>query len=587
VTGPSRFIATRPLAGVEFVRVDASTVVESSPRLRDALQRHIGPDVALLFAEPILSRGNGSAPGRIDWYTERTGVIRSLAEIPREEASAVRARFKELSARILPLMRDPDVGYLVAAAFNLHSPASLVAVDGEPVLLDWGLLPEGLASDPPALALHHAATLVGLAPGSLKPPTTCDGWATEFPPEPTRSETSQPGPAPRLGQFALVPSSRPPVVALAVLAGLLALSYLPGVLAFPEPQTSAPGEARLVQVAWLDGLHKRRAALENTSTLDCQSLGQTLPGVIPQRPRDVRISPDPASPPRASVAVGPRAQSTGAVSPPSQGTDDLVDAIARSTVLVLAGSASGSGFFVSDELIVTNRHVVEGGGPLLVAGRHVGVLQAALVRVGSGGALEDFALLRVSRQSGARAMVLAAPGRPLTPVVAAGFPGLHMATDPIFQRLREGNAEASRSLEPVFQTGVVNHLQRQAEGVTLVVHGAEIAPGNSGGPLVDYCGRLVGVNTFGRIDDRLPITARYALGTDALASFLRSADMGAPVDGEPCVLTAPAAVQTTQAESPTPSAAPNPGAAPAVQGGTPVTPHASDRSAPAARAPSR
>jgi S1-C subfamily serine protease len=264
-----------------------------------------------------------------------------------------------------------------------------------------------------------------------------------------------------------------------------------------------------------------------------------------------------------------------------------VGAIERGTVLVLAGSAAGSGFFVSEELLVTNRHVVEGGGPLLVAGRHVGVLQAVLVRAGGAGPLEDFALLRVPRQSGVRPMALAAPGRPLTPVVAAGFPGLHLATDPIFQRLREGDGEASRSLEPVFQTGVVNHLQPQAEGVTLVVHGAEIAPGNSGGPLVDYCGRVMGVNTFGRTDDRLPITARYALGTDGLTAFLRAAGVDAPVDTGPCALEAPS---PAVAEATPPRAAPLPAPAAAQADATPhpePTPRPQDRSASPARAPSR
>ncbi len=146
------------------------------------------------------------------------------------------------------------------------------------------------------------------------------------------------------------------------------------------------------------------------------------------------------------------------------------------------------------------------------------------MRVGDEGTLTDFALLRLPAQSGGRALSVAPPGRPLTPVVASGFPGLHLGTDPIFARLREGDADASRDLVPVLQSGVVNHLQRyEAEAVTLVLHSAEIAPGNSGGPLVDYCGRVVGVNTFGRTDEQMPVTARYALGSDGLLAFLTKA----------------------------------------------------------------
>ncbi|KMO27839.1 protease/peptidase, partial [Methylobacterium tarhaniae] len=106
-------------------------------------------------------------------------------------------------------------------------------------------------------------------------------------------------------------------------------------------------------------------------------------------------------------------------------------------------------------------------------------------------------------------------------------------------RLREGDTTASRDLVPVLQTGVVNHLQRYDEAdVTLVLHGAEIAPGNSGGPLVDYCGRVVGVNTFGRTDDRLPVTARYALGADGLAAFLAASGVAAALDSRACDLQA-------------------------------------------------
>ncbi|MFC6739351.1 trypsin-like peptidase domain-containing protein [Methylobacterium tardum] len=72
----------------------------------------------------------------------------------------------------------------------------------------------------------------------------------------------------------------------------------------------------------------------------------------------------------------------------------------RSTVLVLAGDATGSGFFVADDLVVTNRHVVEGASTLMIAGRHAGVAPATLVQVGAPGTLTDFALLRVPPRSG-------------------------------------------------------------------------------------------------------------------------------------------------------------------------------------------
>lgn len=554
MTNPTRFVASRQLAGIEFVQFGDHTLVESAPRLRAALQQRVGSEVALLFAEPILSRGNGSAPGRLDWYTERTGAARPLGELTQTEADAVRARFAELAGRILPLLSDPDVGFLAAAAFNLLSRDSLVAVDGEPLVIDWGILPQPLVGDAAALARHHAETIGGLVPAALgSPPLDGDTWATRFqhvaaPPPPSARLSPD-----RTGRLDFSSPNAAAWTAAALLGGLLALSYVPGVLAFPQSPDVLSREAGFAQAAWLEGLQRRHAALQAAIDLDCPRLGQDLPGLIPPRPRDVRVSPDPGARTRATVVPLPQFPSTNTGSTTPPGSGDLVDVIERATVLVLAGSASGSGFFVSNELLVTNRHVVESGGRLLVAGRHVGVLEATLIHAGGGGTLQDFAVLRVPRQSGVTPMPLAAAGRPLTPVVAAGFPGLHLATDPIFQRLREGDADASRSLEPVFQTGVVNHLQPQAEGVTLVVHGAEIAPGNSGGPLVDYCGRVVGVNTFGRTDARLPITARYALGTDGLAAFLRATGMTISIEAGPCVVETPSFSQGARNQSSAPT----------------------------------
>jgi S1-C subfamily serine protease len=67
-----------------------------------------------------------------------------------------------------------------------------------------------------------------------------------------------------------------------------------------------------------------------------------------------------------------------------------------------------------------------------------------------------------------------------------------------------------------------------------VLHGAEIAPGNSGGPLVGYCGRVLGVNTFAIADRNLPITARYALGADGLGRFLESIGAAARMEDKSC-----------------------------------------------------
>ena len=57
--------------------------------------------------------------------------------------------------------------------------------------------------------------------------------------------------------------------------------------------------------------------------------------------------------------------------------------------------------------------------------------------------------------------------------------------------------------------------------MVLVLHTARIATGSSGGPLVNRCGNVVGVNTFiGAQTDKFSDRSLYALSGNALRSFL-------------------------------------------------------------------
>jgi S1-C subfamily serine protease len=76
---------------------------------------------------------------------------------------------------------------------------------------------------------------------------------------------------------------------------------------------------------------------------------------------------------------------------------------------------------------------------------------------------------------------------------------------------------------PLFTSGDVNTVQPQASGVSLIIHTADISPGSSGGPLVDQCGVVVGVNTFVMgPGDSAEGRRLYALSSDTLRKFLDS-----------------------------------------------------------------
>lgn len=165
----------------------------------------------------------------------------------------------------------------------------------------------------------------------------------------------------------------------------------------------------------------------------------------------------------------------------------------------------GSGFLVrwtrkdgrAETLIVTNRHVMEGAleADILLSSeidahdkrdpRAKATPRSA--RLVAADETDDIAVLRVATD-GTQAP-LAAPGlafradppREQEVVVAAGFPGVGMT--PSFQVTK----------------GVVSNAHFGSDerdvGIAYLQHTAPIDPGNSGGPLLDETGRLVGMNT--------------------------------------------------------------------------------------------
>src|SRR3546814_19195096 len=80
-------------------------------------------------------------------------------------------------------------------------------------------------------------------------------------------------------------------------------------------------------------------------------------------------------------------------------------------------------------------------------------------------------------------------------VVALGYPGnVDLAT------ARSAN-DYITPRTPTRSEGNMSNLQT-VDGVAMLIHTAKISRGNSGGPLVDQCGRIVGINTaITRADD--------------------------------------------------------------------------------------
>ncbi|WP_033922145.1 S1C family serine protease [Sphingomonas sp. 37zxx] len=198
----------------------------------------------------------------------------------------------------------------------------------------------------------------------------------------------------------------------------------------------------------------------------------------------------------------------------------------------VVGFGHGSGFAVGPNRIVTNAHVVE------LAARYpgdvvIGVVpsegdrsfQGRLIAVDPN---RDLALIEFS---GAGLPPLALYTGPVTDgelLVSLGYPGnVDLAT-------AQSSADFITPLSPVRSQGNFAGL-RSLAGTQVLLHTAGIARGNSGGPLLDRCGRVVGVNSaITRADDGDSGFA-FAIANAELATFLREAGQKVQIVGGGCI----------------------------------------------------
>ena len=191
----------------------------------------------------------------------------------------------------------------------------------------------------------------------------------------------------------------------------------------------------------------------------------------------------------------------------------------------------GTGFAVGPERIVTNAHVVQeareddslaigivpSDGAESVYGRLVSVSQR-----------NDLAL--ISTTSPMNLPPLTISGNPPTEsgaVTAVGYP---MNVD------RAPGLSASdifRAQPPVTSTGFLSG-RRSTREFDSLLHTAPIARGSSGGPLLDDCGRVVGVNSFGTESGSADAEFYFAVSNRELLPFLRANDVTPQVNGAPC-----------------------------------------------------
>jgi serine protease Do len=194
----------------------------------------------------------------------------------------------------------------------------------------------------------------------------------------------------------------------------------------------------------------------------------------------------------------------------------LIQEVLPSTVTItgyskdLLEDSQGSGWIYTNDLVVTNHHVVEGlVDPLTVQPVGRGPLEGTVIGCDPD---NDIALLRVPGLGGRPLQLETTPPQLGELCVAIGSPHYY----------RE-----SASL------GIISGLSRQirkANGSVIeemLQTDASVNPGNSGGPLVNIHGRVVGMNTMGPAE-----TVNMAVPAETMAAVV------AELEAHGCILRA-------------------------------------------------
>ena len=612
----SRLLLGSSLTDRTLLTVAGQPAILQHERLT-ALLAERAPRAAEMFAEPWPDAKEGQPITRVSWYARAGEDPVAFDALPTSQRLAAENALRGRLADLVPLFADAEAGPLLRAALTLSGPGDILWTGDAPVLVNWGLVPASVGEDPTRLAAHFAGVYRDLVPGGANPWAASRPAAAPPPPPPLLAAAAigggggaaaataavgaggiAPPPPPMAPPPADEPGWRRPMsavtavlaaalIVLLVSAVALAAGYYYGWVQLARqieataPVARDPGfdsDLRRIQEGVNDGLRRRLAQLETGLRGDiCAAPDGPLPAApLRQGETAPRMSPVPALPPapdQQPVRRPPAAPGQPAVPGTSQATN-LADLLEDSTVLILApsrsadgrqGLSTGSGFAIAPDTVVTNLHVVEGATPgqLFVVNRKLGKPVEAEVIARTPNhefGKPDFAVLKL-KEGALPPLALSPTADRLLPVVAVGFPGFVTGVGDDFQRLLKGEEGAMPAAH--FTSGEVSGVQ-QMQGAPVVIHTAAINRGNSGGPLADRCGRIVGVNTFIRTDRETAYRADYALPAVTLQTFLAQNNIAVRSEDNACTPAAPA--------PPTPASPPTPAtpAAPA----TPATPPA-------------
>lgn len=574
------FLLSSELAGCAPTNVGGKPAVAHFSDLVDRLEALCGREAAGLFAEPMLPRNAVAPSAAISWYGPFEGRSVELDSVDAVARKPVAGRLTERLDALAPAFSDPQLAPLIAASLSLTSSKDIIAVGGEPLLVNWGYLPQDAAVDPAHRLDHFSRTLGRYAPkltplmaqalgvdaSSASPtPESPSPPANPAPSAPLASPPAPKTPLPPTPKFppgdpnGTTPAGwRAPLIATCVAAAVLFILLLPGVLVYPnfgEQAASEEFEAQRLRASNLSLDAQLKALQKANNEGVCRAdkmapvpdLGPTDPS---KPPPQMELLPHP--PDKAALPTRPGET-------PQAST--IAQLLEKATVYVFVvdrgdKASSGSGFFIGNGKIVTNRHVIEDALDeqfIFVASKAIGGVRRARVvaktppRRENVGPQPDFAVLEIARAASADSLKLGSTPPKLSTAYIAGYPGFLVRQDvdndkfisELKEALEHGEGDdqlAARHFNVPsvdLRYGRINNVMSSgAIEMPIVVHDMQVAHGNSGGPLVDACGRVGGVNTLFFADENQ--VGNVALDVTGLRKFLTENRIAFTADDSPC-----------------------------------------------------
>jgi len=314
---------------------------------------------------------------------------------------------------------------------------------------------------------------------------------------------------------------------LAIVGGLAGAVWLSNKGTTSRAHTSRPSSVQEAELNRAPRQAPTNAALTNPVVTD-PTISNSNPAVTPAIASPAVTGPITAPP--GAAEAHPIVRESAPLS-----LEDVISRAMPAVVRVETAAASGSGFFVAQNTLLTNVHVVTGNATVTIRRPDGSALPA---RVDMTASDFDIAVLRIATVDPSQIVLTMASGiraRQGQEVIALGAP---------------------LGLQNTVTRGIVSAL-RQVGPVTLVQTDAAINPGNSGGPLLDRSGQVIGITTMSvrpGVGQGLSFAVAIDHGRALLEGRVPASSSGTPL------------ASLTQAMAPSPAAAPSSGDAAREQG---------------------